>query len=580
MAERITKAGRELLALHQGNGTHCKIDKFILAYVPGQNPADEIDPDRGLPSAGQIVHEQSVTRDGYLAPDMVSYSLYMDAKTGPFTFNTIYTVSTVNSNTVMQIITVPDTPKIADDPGNSVRGQPMVRNAVLVYDDAAAITNITIEAEAWQWDFEDATETIKGFIEIATQSEVNAGTDHQRAVTSKTLKSRLASFTRNATETVKGFVEIATQTEANGSSDDSRAITAKKLYNRTATESRRGVAEVATQAEADAGTDDSRIITSKKLWSILTSKFARKDVRPTFSQGINTGGKPIIYSGSGTNVDHIWYDDGGNEFHLVADKEEGSNGNANLKLGGIQLTSGARATAVSDSATSSSTFTLAASKAVKTARDDGTRQATESQRGQATVASQPTVDGGENHTAFVTPRTLKKNIDKQFVGVVVGFPTTSPPTGWIKHNGAELSRTAYAALWAFAQASGNLVSQSVKNANPDEYQNAFGTGNGSTTFTIGDSRGEFFRALDDSRGIDASRQISAHQADQVKSHSHRFGNRDNSGGFDFTPYQHLSLGRPPLGGTHQEGKETYSVTSFGGDQNLVRNVSLLFCIKF
>ena len=410
MAERITKAGRELLAFHQGNGSHCDIDKFILAYVPGQDPSDEIDPDRGLPSGSQIVHEQAVTRDGYLAPNMVTYSLYMDAKTGTFTFNTIYTVSTVNSNTVMQIITVPDTPKIADDIGNNVRGQPMVRNAVLVYDDAAAITNITIEAEAWQWDFEDATEEVKGFIEIATQSEVDTGTDHERAVTPKTLKSRLASFIRNASETNKGFVEIATQDEANSSDNDSRVLTAKKLYNRTATESRRGVAELATQTEADAGTDDSRIITPKKLWALLTAKFARKDIRPTFSEGINTGGKPIVYSGSGTNVDHIWYDDGDNEFHLVADKEEGAAGNANVKVGGIQLGTGVRVTGVSDSATSTSKTTLATSYAVDVARDDGTRQATESTRGQAETATQAEVNAGTDHKRIVTPKTLASRL--------------------------------------------------------------------------------------------------------------------------------------------------------------------------
>ena len=266
-----------------------------------------------------------------------------------------------------------------------------------------------------------ATESLLGTAEIATQGEVDSGTDHTRIVTPKTLKSRLASFVRNATESVKGFVEIATQTEANGSSDDSRAITAKKLYNRTATESRRGVAELATQAEADAGIDDSRIITPKKLWALLTAKFARKDIRPTFSEGINTGGKPIVYSGSGTNVDHIWYDDGDNEFHLVADKEEGAAGNANVKVGGIQLGTGVRVTGVSDSATSTSTTTLATSKAVDTARDDGTRQATESQRGQAEIATQAEVDAGTDNTCFVTPAKLHS-----------GFQSHLGSTGFIK----------------------------------------------------------------------------------------------------------------------------------------------------
>ena len=182
------------------------------------------------------------------------------------------------------------------------------------------------------------------------------------------------------------------------------------IYAPQATESLLGTAELATQAEADAGTDDSRIITPKKLWALLTAKFARKDIRPTFSEGINTGGKPIVYSGSGTNVDHIWYDDGDNEFHLVADKEEGAAGNANVKVGGIQLNTGVRVTGVSDSATSTSKTTLATSYAVDVARDDGTRQATESQRGQAEIATQAEVDAGTNHERIVTPKTLKSRL--------------------------------------------------------------------------------------------------------------------------------------------------------------------------
>ncbi|WP_034874418.1 hypothetical protein [Endozoicomonas montiporae] len=257
-----------------------------------------------------------------------------------------------------------------------------------------------------------ATTSRRGVVELATQSETDAGTSTSRVITAATLKSRLASFTRNATETIKGFVEIATQTEANGGTDDTKAITPKKLNSRTATESRRGVAEVATQAEANAGTDDSRIITPKKLWSILTSKFARIDVRPKFSQGINTGGKPIFFSESGdSNIDHIWHDDAGNVYHFVSDGELNQTGSANIKVGGIQLSSGARVTAISDSATSTSKTTLATSYAVDVARDDGTRQATESTRGQAEIATQSEVDAGTTHTRMVTPKTLASRLN-------------------------------------------------------------------------------------------------------------------------------------------------------------------------
>jgi len=68
-----------------------------------------------------------------------------------------------------------------------------------------------------------------------------------------------------ATETVLGLVEIATQTETNTGTSDTVAVTPLKLAGRTATETRTGIAEIATQAEVNTGTDDERIVTPLKL---------------------------------------------------------------------------------------------------------------------------------------------------------------------------------------------------------------------------------------------------------------------------------------------------------------------------
>lgn len=75
-----------------------------------------------------------------------------------------------------------------------------------------------------------------------------------------------------ATETVLGLVEIATQTETNTGTNDTAAITPLKLAGRTATESRSGIAEIATQAETDAGTDDATIVTPLKLKTLLDNR--------------------------------------------------------------------------------------------------------------------------------------------------------------------------------------------------------------------------------------------------------------------------------------------------------------------
>lgn len=83
--------------------------------------------------------------------------------------------------------------------------------------------------------FPPATETIRGVAEIATQAEVDAGTDDQRFVTPLKLATILAELLGgfgSATELVQGVIEIATQAEVNAGIDDSRAVTPLKLAAR------------------------------------------------------------------------------------------------------------------------------------------------------------------------------------------------------------------------------------------------------------------------------------------------------------------------------------------------------------
>lgn len=83
--------------------------------------------------------------------------------------------------------------------------------------------------------FPQATETIQGKIEIATQAETNAGLDDERAVTPLKLATYIGGVlppaVPDATETVKGKTEIATQLEVNAGLDDFRYVTPLKLAN-------------------------------------------------------------------------------------------------------------------------------------------------------------------------------------------------------------------------------------------------------------------------------------------------------------------------------------------------------------
>lgn len=97
----------------------------------------------------------------------------------------------------------------------------------------------------------------------------------------------------------------------------------------------------------------------------------------------------------------------------------------------------------------------------------------------------------------------------------------SVPTGWLIENGAELSRTTYADLWAYAQAVG-VVTDAVWWANNF---GAFSSGNGTTTFRIPRMLGVYARGANIGTGLDTRRgnentQVGSYRADQVLTHAH------------------------------------------------------------
>jgi hypothetical protein len=75
-----------------------------------------------------------------------------------------------------------------------------------------------------------------------------------------------------ATESILGLVTLATQTEVNTGTNSTDAVTPATLAGRTATETRAGIAEIATQTEVNTGTDDATIVTPLKLKTLLDNR--------------------------------------------------------------------------------------------------------------------------------------------------------------------------------------------------------------------------------------------------------------------------------------------------------------------
>lgn len=144
-------------------------------------------------------------------------------------------------------------------------------------------------------------------------------------------------------------------------------------------------------------------------------------------------------------------------------------------------------------------------------------------------------------------------------GAVAPFATASAPNGWLKCNGAAVSRTTYAALFA-------------------AIGTAFGAGNGTTTFNLPDLRGEFVRGWDDGRGVDSGRSLGAQQPGTHGVNGTFWGLSRNAGpavGGDFSVAQTVDayVGGSAAAFQHQQ----VTITS---PETRPRNVALLYCIKF
>lgn len=78
-------------------------------------------------------------------------------------------------------------------------------------------------------------------------------------------------------------------------------------------------------------------------------------------------------------------------------------------------------------------------------------------------------------------------------GTILDYTGLNAPEGYLIANGAEISRTTFSQLYQWAVANGLIIPQ--KNI-PTTAHGYFGSGNGSTTFTIPDLRGVFKRNAD------------------------------------------------------------------------------------
>lgn len=154
-------------------------------------------------------------------------------------------------------------------------------------------------------------------------------------------------------------------------------------------------------------------------------------------------------------------------------------------------------------------------------------------------------------------------------GAVAFFAGATAPAGWLKANGAAVSRTTYADLF---RAIGTT----------------YGAGNGSTTFNLPDLRGEFVRGFDDGRKVDSGRALGSAQSDAIRNitgqlTTYRRTDRD----YLVMPNGAFAMKERVAGCMGDGGRDDWAMTvDFDASkvvptavENRPRNIALLACIK-
>lgn len=153
------------------------------------------------------------------------------------------------------------------------------------------------------------------------------------------------------------------------------------------------------------------------------------------------------------------------------------------------------------------------------------------------------------------------------------------PAGWLKADGAAVSRCTYAALFA-------------------AIGTTYGKGDGASTFTLPDLRGEFIRGFDDGRGVDAGRVFGSRQKGTLQTYDTTEYNKANgvwsactslktgaasqvAMGVD--PYEVTDYATVTIGGA--DAINNFELPGLGQDRGYSgvtrpRNISLLALIKY
>ena len=552
-----------------------QFDEFIFANIPGLNE-NNLAQYLTMPTSAQIVHRQAVSQSGVINENSVVYSVTIGTEVGDFDFNFI---GLINKSKNMLAVAVQTAPVKKIRNKNAVQGNSITRNILLEFTGAKALTGINVNANTWQIDFTVRLHGLDEKIRLTNRDlygravffddsflvkrktgnqftiqpgvayvegvrmdltalynltannlpcSVYADVVHHCTVTGE-YQTEIKYLTQSKADYVdtanrQHYVQILADIDSQGNVTDRRLLSPFLGMNPL------------TLDDTTENTQDERGHTHKLPIASLVKKGIVKLFSGYDSDAEDMAATPKAIKGLKALIDAITRNLG----NYIPNSKKSSHVDSN------------------------SAETVATSAAVKKAYDKGVEAKTAADNAQRTAS-----DANNN----ANTRQLKSEL----VGEVAFFARSSPPNGWLKANGAAVSRTTYADLFA-------------------AIGTTFGAGDGRTTFNLPDFRGEFVRGLDDGRNIDNGRRLGTAQSDAIRNIT---GSIDVRGAYgkggnqhDTVIVQHNGVFTTSMGGSWDSigqlsGSSKITTVTIHASrsvptaaENRPRNIALLACIKY
>lgn len=125
--------------------------------------------------------------------------------------------------------------------------------------------SVTENSHTHQISLPDATETVKGVIELATDDEATEGIDTTRAINAKQLATAKQDVIRDVMVHVVNSAKVTIRTSNGITGGSETAASSFTLSGVDASATEKGVVQLATQEEVNTGTNTAKVITSATL---------------------------------------------------------------------------------------------------------------------------------------------------------------------------------------------------------------------------------------------------------------------------------------------------------------------------